>query len=158
MVRQAKREDMPAIRALYAASRQFMAENGNPTQWGDTYPPEDMLLEDIKKKHLYVCCDDGGVYGVFALIFGVEPCYNEIDGAWKDDTPYAAIHRVSGGRGRGAARECLSFAKAVYPHLRIDTHADNLPMQHCIEKNGFARRGIVIVDDGTPRIAYEYSR
>ena len=39
--------------------------------------------------------------------------------------------------------------------LRADTHADNKIMQHILEKNGFARCGIIHVADGTPRIAYQ---
>ena len=39
--------------------------------------------------------------------------------------------------------------------LRADTHADNKIMQHLLEKNGFARRGIIHVEDGTPRVAYQ---
>ena len=41
------------------------------------------------------------------------------------------------------------------PHLRIDTHRNNLVMQHVVEKHGFSRRGIIFVEDGTERIAYE---
>lgn len=39
--------------------------------------------------------------------------------------------------------------------LRADTHADNKIMQHLLEKNGFARCGIIHVEDGTPRVAYQ---
>ena len=39
--------------------------------------------------------------------------------------------------------------------VRIDTHRDNETMLHLIEKNGFIRCGIIIVDDGTERIAFQ---
>lgn len=30
-------------------------------------------------------------------------------------------------------------------------------MRHLIEKHGFARRGVIHVEDGSPRIAYEFN-
>ena len=40
--------------------------------------------------------------------------------------------------------------------MRGDTHEDNLPMQRVLEKNGFQRCGTIFVEDGSPRIAYQY--
>ena len=37
----------------------------------------------------------------------------------------------------------------------VDTHADNKVMQHLLESEGFTRCGIIHVEDGTPRIAYQ---
>lgn len=34
-------------------------------------------------------------------------------------------------------------------------HKDNKITRHLIEKNGFAKCGIIYVADGSPRIAYE---
>ena len=39
--------------------------------------------------------------------------------------------------------------------LRADTHVDNKVMQHLLESEGFTRCGIIHVEDGTPRIAYQ---
>ena len=39
--------------------------------------------------------------------------------------------------------------------VRADTHADNKIMQHLLEENGFTKCGIIHVEDGTPRIAYQ---
>lgn len=39
--------------------------------------------------------------------------------------------------------------------MRIDTHENNKVMQHLIKKNGFQECGIIYVEDGSPRIAYE---
>lgn len=46
---------------------------------------------------------------------------------------------------------CLEHCES----LRADTHEDNKIMQHLLEKNGFARCGIILADDGKPRIAYQ---
>lgn len=50
----------------------------------------------------------------------------------------------------------MEFCKGRWGNLRIDTHADNHTMQHLIQKHGFQKCGIVYVEDGTPRIAYQY--
>lgn len=39
--------------------------------------------------------------------------------------------------------------------LRADTHRDNLPMQRVLEKAGFSLRGVIYVEDGSERLAYE---
>lgn len=157
MIRTATDGDLPQILHIYGRARRFMAENGNPDQWGNTFPPTDLLQYDIKKKRLFVL-DDGGVHAVFAFILGDDPAYAAItDGAWLSDAPYGTIHRLaSDGTVRGVLDAVVAFCAARQPHLRIDTHADNHIMQHLIEKNGFTRCGIVrTVEDNTPRIAYE---
>lgn len=40
-------------------------------------------------------------------------------------------------------------------NIRVDTHKDNLVMQHILKKRGFRRCGIIYVKDGTERIAYQ---
>lgn len=158
MIRLAEKNDMGRILEIYSVARKFMRLNGNPTQWSGKYPDEEVLLDDIENGHLFVVTDDaGGVCGCFALIGGDDPTYRYIDGAWKSDAPYGAIHRVaSDGTRRGIFGECVAFARERFDHLRIDTHNDNLPMQHVILKNGFEHTGIIYIEDGSPRRAYEW--
>ena len=93
---------------------------------------------------------------VFSLVPGPDPTYGEIDGAWLRDTPYWAIHRVaSRGEAHGLTGEIFRWCMDRCGHLRIDTHADNKPMQRAIEKFGFVYCGIIKAHDGTPRIAFE---
>ena len=40
-------------------------------------------------------------------------------------------------------------------NVRIDTHADNIPMQGAIANQGFTKCGIIHVEDGSPRLAYQ---
>ena len=49
----------------------------------------------------------------------------------------------------------IDFVKDKTTHLRIDTHEDNLVMQHVLEKNGFTKCGIIYLESGDPRLAYE---
>ena len=156
MIRLAKPGDLPRLLEIYDAGRAFMRATGNMTQWEGGYPDEATLRDDIARGNLYAMEDDGGIYAVFALIGGEDPTYGVIDGAWHSDTPYCTIHRIAGdGSHRGVLAEAVRFAEARYDHLRVDTHADNLPMQRAIAKCGFAYAGVIYLANGDPRRAYD---
>ena len=157
MIRLAKTNDIKEISEIYAYARKFMAEHGNPTQWGNTSPRLEILENDIDRQQLYVIEDETHIQGVFALIIGEDPTYRKIEqGSWKDDSLYGTIHRIaSAPKESGIVGQALEFASGKIRHLRIDTHEDNKVMQHLIEKHGFKRCGIIYVADGTPRIAFE---
>ena len=55
-VRKAFIEDLPRILELYAMARVRMKESGNPHQWGDSYPPRELVERDIKAGVTYVIC------------------------------------------------------------------------------------------------------
>ena len=39
-IRHSRKEDIPRMMEIYAVARQFMADHGNPTQWGPSrWPP-----------------------------------------------------------------------------------------------------------------------
>lgn len=156
-IEKAKLEDLTRILQIYASARKFMKQSGNPRQWGDSFPPEDLPAKDIEKEQLYVVKDDTGIHGVFAFIIGKEPTYEKIEaGAWISDTEYGTLHRVAGdGTVHGIFDKIVDFCGQKIGHLRIDTHEENQIMQHLICKNGFQKCGIIHVLDGTPRIAYE---
>ena len=161
-IRKSTEQDIARMMEIYACARRFMAENGNPNQWGPTnWPPEELIRSDIRKGNSYVCTDsDGCVIGTFFFIQGVdiEPTYREIsDGAWLDDSAYGVIHRLAtDGSEKGIGVFCLNWAYEQCGHLRIDTHGDNLVMQNIAGKLGFVRCGTIYVEeDNYPRIAYE---
>ena len=154
MIRRAGPADMDRILKIYETARRFMVENGNPTQWGTGYPSRQILEEDIRRERLYVVTEDGRICGVFMFSIGDDPTYARIEGSWRSDAPYGVIHRVAG-VGGGIFAVVLEYCARQIGHLRIDTHADNKPMQHVVDKAGFCRRGIIYVADGSPRIAYD---
>ena len=157
MIRLATTNDLPRIFEVYAVARQLMRDAGNPTQWGDTFPTEDLLRSDIPKEQLWVVERDGVIHAAFALVFGEDPSYGTIEGAWRSDAPYAAIHRVGSDGTGGIFAEVMAFCRGKSPYLRIDTHHDNRVMQHIVVQHGFRESGVVYMfDDGTPRIAYEW--
>lgn len=157
-VRPARREDLPEILRIYQTAREFMAANGNASQWGDTYPPAGLIESDLKKGELFVITADGMIHGVFVFLNGPEPNYRIIEnGAWISDAPYRVIHRVaSRGTRKGIVSICMDYCKSQCSHLRIDTHENNHVMQHVLEKNGFRKCGIIHLENNSPRIAYEY--
>ena len=156
MIRTAQPSDWQDIMDIYANARRFMREAGNPTQWGDIFPPEDLVREDIRLGRNYVCEIDGRVQGVFAMVPGEDPTYRFILGSWLNDKPYCAVHRVaSRGEVKGVASQVLAWALEQRGNIRIDTHDNNLPMQRVLEKNGFVKCGRIWIEDGTPRIAYQ---
>lgn len=157
-IRKAVPDDLPAILSIYQTAREFMAANGNASQWGNNRPSVDVVKADIEKNQLHVITEAGIIHGVFAFLPGSEPDYAVIEqGTWISDTPYRAVHRVaSDGILKGIVTLCMNFCKEQCGHLRIDTHENNHVMQHVLEKNGFEKRGIIHLSDGSPRIAYEY--
>ena len=160
MIRQAEERDVAEILRIYAAARVFMRASGNLMQWSGGYPSEEIVRADIMHGVSYVLENEAGhLHAVFVLIPGDDPTYAHIDGAWRDDSPYATIHRAgSDGTERGTFRTILAFARAQYEHLRADTHADNLPMQNCLTQSGFIYCGIIYLKSGDPRRAYEWSK
>lgn len=156
MIRQAKTEDLDRMLAIFQIARDFMRESGNPNQWKDNRPSVKSIQEDIMRGDSYVMERNQSIVATFTLQKTPDPCYAYIIGAWKNDEEYGTIHKVaSDGTCRGIFEELLAFASKKFDNLRIDTHRDNKLMQHLIEKNGFEYCGIVFVDDGTERLAYQ---
>ena len=152
--------DYPHMQKNYARARELMARNGNPTQWGDTFPKDDVVRDDIAQRRAMLLVDEVGgherILAQFALCPGEDPTYHHIeDGAWPEDVPYATIHRLaSAGHVGGIGRLCVQWCLQQGLPVRADTHADNTYMQHTLEACGFVRCGTIYTEDGTPRWAY----
>ena len=158
-IRPAQSADLADILDIYATARRFMKAAGNPTQWGDTDPREEVVREDIRLGQSYVVEVDGRIQAVFAAIPGEDPTYQVIDGAWLDNGPYCAVHRVaSRGELPGMATEILRWTLERHPSVRIDTHEQNRPMRRVLEKNGFLFCGRIQTLSASPRVAYQKLR
>lgn len=155
-VRPAQKPDLERIQEIYAYARAFMAKTGNPNQWGKNHPPAAQLKQDIENGSLFVITDGEIIHGVFFFRIGDDPTYLKIDGgAWRSNSPYGTIHRIAGDGSGGILRTAVEFGRKQIDHLRIDTHEDNLVMQYAVTKLGFQYRGVIVTDDGSPRIAYD---
>lgn len=162
-IRTATTADLDDLARIYAAARRFMAENGNPNQWGDGRPSATEIAETVERGLFLVGVDEQDVpHFVFSLHTGEDPTYARIyDGAWLNDAPYLTIHRVaSDGALHGVFAAIMACARERaqaegLTSIRIDTHEDNKPMQHLVDKAGFAYCGIIHMPDGDPRLAYQ---
>ena len=148
-IRKAKESDIQNIEAIYADARELMRDAGNPTQWGTAYPPLSQIIRDISEESLYLAEEGDEILAVFYYNECRDRTYDEIEGEWLNDEPYAVIHRIAiskSARGRGVAGECFDYCFMRHQNLRIDTHEQNAPMQRALLKNGFRRCGIIRID------------
>lgn len=156
-IQKALPEQLPELLPLYENARQFMAAHGNPAQWGIANPSAEQLRQDIIDSCLFLCMQNSRIAAVFCLRPGPDSTYTLIqNGNWLNDEPYGVIHRIiSTGITHGAAAFCINWALTQYQNIRIDTHKDNLPMQNLLHKLDFSPCGVIHVQDGTPRLAYQ---
>lgn len=158
-IRKSTLQDLQEIEQLYADARDFMRENGNPTQWGEHYPPIDLIKDDIENQVSYVCVEKDEIVATFFYQKRMDDStYHVIEnGNWISDEEYGVIHRITAKRGtKGVASYCITQCYKECGHLRMDTHENNIPMQRLLEKLGFQKCGIIYVANGSPRIAYEW--
>ena len=156
VIRPATPADIPALRPVFEAAKGIMRADGNHDQWSAPgFPDDSLLLRDIARGGGFVI-ENSTIVAYFALLPSPEPTYDVIDGAWLTDEPYGVIHRMASyPEVHGIFSTIIDYALSRYSHLRIDTHRDNRIMQHLIEKQGFTYCGIIWLEDGTERLAYE---
>ncbi len=162
-LRKATPADLPAIERLYDEARVVMKAAGID-QWQDGYPNGASAEADMEAGAGYVLEDGGKILATACLAFGHEPTYDRIEqGAWASEGPYGFLHRVAvspEAKGKGAAGLFFDELKRQAAQrgvraIRGDTHRDNRPMRRVMEKAGLACRGVIYVEDGAERLAYE---
>ena len=165
-VRPSATEDLDAIMPILNEARGTIAKLGID-QWQDGYPSRDVIEDDIEKKRSYVAERSGAICGTFVLVDDGEPTYDKIfEGHWltgDDSADYVAIHRVAisvASRGSGVSTTVIDaaadYARALgRASLRIDTHEGNVVMRRMLEKHGFTYCGIIYLQSGASRVAYE---
>ena len=165
IIRKSTKSDISDLMPIFDEARKTIAALGID-QWQNGYPSEGVILADIEKSQSYLCEIDGKICGTFAIIDDGEPTYNEIyDGEWltANSKDYIAIHRVAiavSSRGSGLSGRIIGYATEFAKEkgrksLRIDTHRGNAVMRRMLEKNGFSYCGIIYLENGDERVAYE---
>lgn len=157
-IRHTRMEELDTVMALYDQGRRFMRRSGNSSQWINGYPSRELIAEDIRLGRSYAAVESGEIAAVFCFFHGVdiEPSYRSIQGAWLDDGPYGVLHRIaSSGKVPGMVEQCGGWCLEQCPSLRVDTHRDNRPMRQVLERLGFQYCGVVVIEDGTERVAYQ---
>ena len=165
-IRKSTKNDISALMPIFEEARGTIAALGID-QWQNGYPSEEVILADISLGQSYLCEIDGKVCGTFAMLENGEPTYDKIyDGHWltgDDSRDYIAIHRVAisvATRGSGLSGKIIGFAADFAKEkgrrsLRIDTHRGNAVMRRMLEKNGFKYCGVIYLEGGDERVAYE---
>ena len=156
-IRNTRIEELDQVMEVYAHARKFMAEHGNPTQWGQSKPSREQIESDILGEKCYVCMEDEKIAAVFYFAKEIDPTYTKIyEGTWLNSEAYAVVHRVaSAGIVKGAGSFCMNWASKQCENLKIDTHKDNYVMQNMLKKCGFVHCGTIYLEDGEPRLAFQ---
>ena len=156
-MRKAETADLDRIMQIYKIAQDFMIKTGNPNQWRHSHPTEEQIREDIANGISHVSCEDESIHGVFALCEGKDPTYGYIeDGSWLNDDKYVTIHRIAGDQQvHGILEMAVAYCKNYADSIRVDTHHDNAVMQRALHKQGFERCGIIYLQNGEPRVAYQ---
>ena len=158
-MRAARAEDIDRVMEVYAAAQDYMIASGNPTQWRRTNPARELIEDDVAFGRCRVLTEDGVIRAVAAICDGEDPAYPGIVGEWLNDKPYITIHRIaSDGKVRGVFRLVADECKRISDNVRVDTHENNRKMRENIAACGFVHCGTVFMADGSPRLAFHWSR
>jgi hypothetical protein len=131
-------------------------------QWQNGYPNQQTVHDDIANGYGYVITDNEVIIAYAAIIFGIEPAYNEIKGHWLTNGDYVAVHRVATSnavKGQGVATklfkllEDLSIEHNVFS-IKVDTNFDNIPMLKILKRLDYSYCGEIFFGGG-PRKAFE---
>lgn len=157
IIRLATINDLDTIMSMIENGRNHIREYGIK-QWTDGYPSRQLINEDILMQRGYVLLEGTEILAYY-VVLNHDPCYDKIEGNWLNDNDYVAIHRsVTKTFNKGQGSLLLSELKKKYDHIRIDTHEGNISMNKCLLKNDFKYCGIIYLESGDPRNAYEWSK
>ncbi len=137
-------------------------KNEGSDQWQNGYPNEQIVHDDIANGYAHVLVENSEIIAYAAIIFGIEPAYENIEGRWLTHDDYVVVHRVATSnevKRKGIAThlfkmiEELTVEQKVYS-IKVDTNFDNVPMIKILSKLDYTYCGEVFYD-GVPRKAYE---
>lgn len=159
--------DLSSVMEIIGQAQKFLAAQGIE-QWQNGYPDAATMRNDIEKEQGYIFESEGMAAGIITIALGGEPNYDKIyDGRWNTEAPYACIHRMAVAevfRGKSISDAMIRAAEALirnrgFLSIRVDTHRQNSRMQRMLLRNGFARRGVIYLqnrmDAASERIAFD---
>ncbi|MGI6085400.1 MAG: GNAT family N-acetyltransferase [Acetivibrionales bacterium] len=161
--RNATTEDLNKIMVIIRKAQQYLREKG-VDQWQGNYPNEDIIRADINKNIGYILEKDNDIIATVAVSFNDEKTYDKIyNGSWITNNEYAVIHRIAvDNKYKGKRVSSLIIAKVEdmciskgIRSIKVDTHRKNESMQKMLSYNGFKYCGIIYLEDGSERFAYE---
>ncbi|OSY86832.1 hypothetical protein WH52_14525 [Tenacibaculum holothuriorum] len=164
-IRRTTLKDLPELMRIFNYAQRYLASL-NIDQWQDGYPDGNRILTDIENKESFVVENEQqDIIATFMFTTTSEPTYNEIDGGWVTSVKakYGVIHRIAAGENctiKGIGSKIINHCEAILKEqkvgsLRIDTHKDNLGMQHILKKLQYQYCGIITLKGGATRLAFE---
>ena len=161
--RKSIKTDLLHIMKIIQQAQAYFKEQ-NIDQWQNNYPNEEVILSDMEKGNSYVMMKDGHIVGTTVISFEKEKTYDQIyEGKWLTNDDSGVIHRVAvdnSYKGLGLSHEIIKYTeklcieKGVHS-IKVDTHKENIPMQKLLRKNGFEYCGIIYLENGAERLAFE---
>jgi GNAT superfamily N-acetyltransferase len=160
-----KRKDLEPIMKIIGEAQVFLASH-DIEQWQNGYPNEEAILRDITNNVSYIITSkDSILIGTAMFSTKKEPTYKSIEGEWitKSDSKYGVIHRMAVTnefRKKGVAKFIFEQCEQLLlqnniESMRIDTHEDNLAMQGLLNKLKYLYCGVIYLEKGDKRLAYE---
>lgn len=161
--RKSTKSDINDIMNIIKQAQAYFKELGI-NQWQNNYPNAEIISNDIYLSNSYVLLKNDNIVATAAISFDGEKTYNSIyEGQWISSNEYAVIHRIAvdnNYKGLGLSSEIIKNTEQLcldkgVRSIRVDTHEKNLPMQIMLKKNKFQYCGIIYLEDGNKRIAFE---
>lgn len=155
--------DISDIMKIIRQAQAYFKEAGI-NQWQNNYPNVETISNDIDNNNSYILLKDSNIVATAAVSFDGEKTYDLIyDGEWISNNEYAVIHRIAVAnnyKGLGLSSEIIKNVEKLclnkgVDSIKVDTHEENLSMQSLLKKNKFQYCGIIYLEDGSKRIAFE---
>lgn len=161
--RKSVKSDINKIMEIIRQAQEYFKSQGI-NQWQNNYPNTEVINNDIDKGESYVLLKDDNIVATTVVSFNKEKTYEVItEGQWLTNGKYGVIHRIAvekNYKGLGISHEIIKYAEKLCVNngvhsLKVDTHEENIPMQNLLKKNNFKYCGIIYLEDGAKRVAFE---
>lgn len=155
--------DKDKIMEIIKQAQEYLKIKG-VDQWQDNYPNLNIIKDDIDKRKSYVLEENGTIVATVAVSFNDEKTYDKIyNGKWITENDYAVIHRIAVAnnyKGKRISSEILAHIEKMclrknVHSIKVDTHEQNESMRKMLSNNGFRYCGIIYLENGNERVAYE---
>ena len=156
-------EDINNVMKIINEAKEYFRKN-RIDQWQNGCPNSDTIYDDIKNNSSYVLESGNKILATAMVSLEEDKTYKNIyNGDWLNSGDYAVIHRIAvseKAKGNGIASDIIKEVENLCKEnrvnsIKIDTHKDNISMQKLLEKNDFKYCGIIYLEDGSERIAFE---
>lgn len=156
-------KDVDKIMKIIKQAQEYFKGQGI-NQWQNNYPNTEVINNDIANGESYVLVNDNTIVATVAVSFDGEKTYEAIyEGEWITNDEFAVIHRIAVGndyKGLGISSEIIKHIEKLclsrgVQSIKADTHEENLSMQRLLKKNDFKYCGIIYLESGDRRVAFE---